>query len=197
MPIETFSDVTSWFRERLVSCLGARRLELEAETEFYLVELLASAAGRRGGAETVGQRALAAMLLEASEAEDGAERLRLYRSLGDEALYVGGFFVEHLERRGVSERYVHELGARGYEAAASLAERTQAESPRAAVYRELAIHFEPVARVLDDVRESTAMRTPQDIVRLYDQWRRTGSPRVAMRLSEEGVFPTIGGKTVH
>ncbi|MCZ7687217.1 MAG: hypothetical protein M5U28_54170 [Sandaracinaceae bacterium] len=44
------------------------------------------------------------------------------------------------------------------------------------------------------------MRTPQDIVKLYDRWRRTRSPRLAERLRAEGVFPTgegPGGRILH
>jgi len=76
--------------------------------------------------------------------------------------------------------------------------RNAQEAARIGVYRELAALFAPITRVLDDVRESTALRTPQDIVRLYDKWRRTGSPRIAARLSAEGVYPGRGPSgTVH
>ena len=79
-----------------------------------------------------------------------------------------------------------------------LAARNAHEAARIEVYRELASLFAPITRVLDDVRESTALRTPQDIVRLYDKWRRTGSPRIAARLSAEGVYPGRGSTdTVH
>ena len=188
MTIEMFGDVRGWFHERLTGCMAARGLETRAETTFYLVELLASVVG--APRESLCGRPLVMILAEASEAE-GHERLRLFRTLGDEALYVGGFFADHLERRGVSEEYVARLGTQAYETAGALAQRSAQEATRVEVYRELAACFAPVARVLDDVRESTALRTPQDIVRLYDKWRRTGSPRIAERLTAEGVYPTV------
>lgn len=189
MTIEMFGDVRGWFHERLTGCMAARGIETRAETTFYLVELLASVGlGTAPRRESLCGRPLVMILAEASEAE-GHERLRLFRTLGDEALYVGGFFADHLERRGVSESYVERLGTQAYETASRLAIRSAHEAARVEVYRELAACFAPVARVLDDVRESTALRTPQDIVRLYDKWRRTGSPRIAARLTAEGVYP--------
>jgi len=159
---------------------------LADETTFYLVELLASAGLSRR--ESLCGRPLVLILADATQAE-GGERLRLFRTLGDEALYVGGFFADHLERRGVTEAYVSRLGTQAYETASQLAARNASEAARIHVYRELAALFAPITHVLDDVRESTALRTPQDIVRLYDKWRRTGSPRIAARLSAEGVYP--------
>jgi hypothetical protein len=189
MSIETFVDLRSWFHERLTGCMASRGLAARDETTLYLVELLSSAGlGAAGSRDSLCGRPLAMILAEAAEA-DGIERLRLFRTLGDEALYVSGFFGDHLERRGVSASYVSRLGTQAYEVAGELAERTPQELVRASVYRELAELFAPLTGVLDDVRESTAMRTPQDIVRLYDKWRRTGSPRIAARLTAEGVYP--------
>jgi hypothetical protein len=195
MTIEMIGDVRGWFHERLTACLTARSVGLADETTFYLVELLASAGISRR--ESLCGRPLVLILADATQAE-GGERLRLFRTLGDEALYVGGFFADHLERRGVTETYVSRLGTQAYETASQLAARNAHEATRIGVYRELAALFAPITRVLDDVRESTALRTPQDIVRLYDKWRRTGSPRIAARLSAEGVYPGRGPSgTVH
>jgi hypothetical protein len=201
MSIETFVDLRSWFHERLSGCLASRGLRTSDETTLYLVELLTSAGVGGAQRESLCGRALALLLAEATEAH-GGERVRRFRILGDEALYVAGFFGEHLERRGVSEDYVSRLGAQAYETASRLAERSAQDAARAEVYRELADQFSSLTRVLDDVRESTALRTPQDIVRLYDKWRRTGSPRIAARLTAEGVYPSLlgaraSGGTIH
>jgi hypothetical protein len=200
MSIETFVDLRSWFHERLSGCMASRGLHTRDETTLYLVELLSSAAVGGPQRESLCGRPLVLLLAEATQAS-GGERVRAFRMVGDEALYVGGFFAEHLERRGVTEDYVWRLGTQAYETAGRLAERSAQEAARVEVYRELAALFEPLTRVLDDVRESTALRTPQDIVRLYDKWRRTGSPRIAARLTAEGVYPALPAReprgTVH
>lgn len=197
MTIEMIGDVRGWFHERLTGCMAARGLAASDETTFYLVELLASAGLGAARRDSLCGRPLALILAEASDA-DGHERLRLFRLLGDEALYVGGFFADNLEHRGVSPSYVSRLGMQAYRAAEELASRSEREAARVGVYAELASQFAPLTRVLDDVRESTALRTPQDIVRLYDRWKQTRSARLAERLAEEGVFPVdLDGETLH
>ena len=185
MQIETSGDVRGWFRERLVSALDRHRMETSEPTRLYLVELLASFAGpdARGRID----RPLALQLADAVEA-DGVDRLRIYRELGDTALYTLGFFEDHVERRGISRSYVVTMGNRGYSSAETLARVSPAELARQPVYRELAHRFEGFVEVLDEVRESTQLRTPQDIVKLYERYKRTRSPKLAARLREEGVF---------
>ena len=195
MTIEMSADVKGWFRERLASALDRRRLPASETTRLYLVELLSSFA-RDGSRARLG-RPLALQLADAAEA-DGPERIRLLRTLGDTALYLLGFFEEHVERRGVTRGYVVAMGGRAYSSAESLAAYTPSEAPRRPVYGELADRFEDYVEAIDDVRESTALRTPQEIVKLYDKWKRTRSPKVAARLQREGVFPTVpGSETLH
>ena len=137
------------------------------------------------------ERPLAFQLADALEAE-GPERLSRLRHLGDAALYILGFFEDHLERRGVSRSYAVTIGGHAYSNARDLASYHPSEAVRTEVYSELADGFDDYAVVLDDVRQSTVLRTPQDIVKLYEKYKRTGSPRVAMRLQEEGVFLSVG-----
>lgn len=194
--IETFVDLREWFRERLDAALAARSVDAAGDTRAYLVELL-SAVGVRAE-RAVSERPLALQLAEARDAP-GHERLARYRAIGDEALCLSGLFSDHLERRGVSESYVASMGSGAYRTVRALAMRDAVEAARVEAYDELALRFRSFSEVLDEVRESTALRTPQDIVRLYDKWRRTGSPRIAERLGEEGVFPGLvaGGRTLH
>ena len=193
--IETHADVHAYFRERLLAVLERHRLHAGPSTEFYLVELLSRQAAGSGPEM---QRPLALALAEAVATEAPGERYQRFRALGDTALLACGFFAEHCERRGVSRRYVSTLGRRAYRQARDLAPWSgKAALPEA--LDELAEGFERFAVALDDLRESTSLRTPQDIVRLYDRRRRSPSPVVAERLRALGVFPQAGNErgTLH
>lgn len=195
--IETFLDVRQWFRERLDAALERQKVSAGVGTRAYLVELLAALGlGRR---RTPGQVPLALQLIDARQAPSGLERMERYRALGDDALCLAGLFSDHLEQRGLSPQYVREMGGGAYESAGMLAAHSATEAARIDVYHDLAHRFPTFAEVLEEVRESTALRTPQDIVKLYDKWRRTGSRRAAERLLEEGVYPTRapGRTTIH
>lgn len=190
MTIDTSGDLRGWFRARLLEALERRRLPASQTAQVYLVELLHGFAVDPETADLA--RPLALQLAEAVEAT-GIERIRRLRVLGDTALYLAGFFADHLQRRGVSRSYFMSMGERAYSSAGALSVYLPSEAARSPVYSELAEEFEGFVQTLDDVRESTALRTPQDIVKLYDRWRRTRSPRLAERLREEGVFPTESG----
>lgn len=187
MTIEMRGDLRAWFRERLAEALDRRGLAVSATTRVYVVELLHGFA-TEPATESLA-RPLALQLADAAEAT-GAEKIRRLRVLGDAALYLAGFFSDHLERRGVTRRYTVTMGEQAYASAGALAAYSPSEAVRRQAYAELADTFDGFVQTLDDVREMTTLRTPQDIVKLYDRWRRTRSPRLAERLREEGVFPT-------
>lgn len=196
MSIEASSDVRGWFHERLEESLDRQNVPASELTRLYLVELLARFAERPGrdGLE----RPLVLQLADALEAT-GPERLARLRALGDHALYGLGFFEDAFERRGVTRDYVVTMGGRAYAQASVLAVYSPREAVRREVYEELADGFEIYVETIDDVRESTVLRTPQDIVRLYEKWKRTKSPKIARRLRSEGVFPAIedDSETLH
>ena len=87
-------------------------------------------------------------------------------------------------------------GRRRYRSALALSV-SPTERARREVYGDLSENFGTYTSLLEEVRESTAMRTPQDIVRLYEKWKKTGSPLLAERLRSEGVYPSPGGKLLH
>ncbi len=187
MSIEMRGDLRGWFREQLAEALDRRGVAASPTTRVYLVELLHGFA-TQPATESLA-RPLALQLADAAEAT-GTEKIRRLRVLGDAALYLSGFFADHLERRGVTRRYTVTIGERAYSSAGALAAHAPSEAVRRQAYAELAQAFEGFVLTLDDLREMTSLRTPQDIVKLYDRWRRTRSPQLAERLREEGVFPT-------
>lgn len=196
MTIEMSADLREWFRVRLAEALERRGIATSERARVYLVELLHGyAVDPRPEALA---RPLALQLADAAEA-NGPEKIRLLRGMGDAALYLSGFFADHLERRGVTLRYSVAMGERAYSSAGALAAFSPTEAPRRDIYAELAEAFEDLVQAFDELRESTALRTPQDIVKLYDKWRRTRSPQLAERLREEGVFPTdpVPGRVLH
>ncbi len=176
--IKAASDTRSFFHQHLEAALDGLGVQASAPTCHYLQELLAQ------GATLGAQDEPVALLLAEALQEDGPrERREKLRETGDTALYTSGFFQEHVQRRGMSLAYYETMGGRAYASAAVL------PGPLRHVFQELAQGFARFVQVLDEVREATTLRTPQDIVRLYDRWRETKSPKLARRLQREGVFP--------
>lgn len=187
--IECHVDLSAFFHETLTRALASRKVEAPAPTSFYLVGLLAAL-----GHDTA---AFSRSLVELSfdlESTSRSERLSRLRTVGDQALSVAGLFDAHLERRGISRTYLTELGSRAYRTACQLASKSTqlGERTRAEVFFDLGEHFGTYAAVLEDVREATALGTPDDVLSLYERFCKTRSPALAERLLARGVVPSDG-----
>lgn len=195
MSVEPCGDVRGFFHERLSSALEEQGLSPDENTEFYLVNLLAQFTTLKE--EHALDTPMAHLMADAMKAS-GLDRFRRFRTLGDLALYICGFFGDHLERRGVSRGYAITVGEQAYAQAGSLSYLAgrAAEGSLAFVFEDLAERFDGYARVLDGVRETTVLRTPQEIVKLYERWRKTGSRTLAQRLEQEGVYPQAAKKGI-
>ena len=181
MVIRQESDMRGFFHERVEAALTRLTIRADAATALYLGELLADSVTGLVTDEPIAYR-----LADAIETEEPRLRREKLQKTGDAALYTCGFFQEHIDRRGLSVDYYVAMGGRAYASAA------EQPGPHRETLAELAHGFESFAMVLDEVREETTLRTPQDIVRLYDRWQRTRSPKLAARLQREGVFPGEG-----
>ena len=189
MEIDRSGDVHTFFVEHVERAMRALRVETARETQGYLVDLLItfSVSERiRSLSEPL------AGLLAKALAASGPERLSRMRDLGDVALFICGFFPDSFDRRGLDRSYAVSMGGRAY---LVLGHSVHDRSRMAEVFVELGGRFHDMARVIDEVRERTAMCTEGEIVRLYERWTESGSPSLAQRLQRRGVHPrrTRGG----
>jgi hypothetical protein len=181
--IECHRDLRAFFHETLTRALASRKVEAPPPTEHYLVGLLELL----GHDTATMSRSLVELERDATEAPR-AGRLQRLRAIGDQALSVSGLFDGHLERHGISRSYVAQIGARAYRSAGQLAGFSQRERAQAEVFLDLGARFSTYAEVLDHVRETTALGTPDDVLSLYERYQRTHSPALAERLLAHGVF---------
>src|SRR5689334_15748480 len=98
--IDPRADVLAFFNDAVREAATTRGYDPEAPSASYVAGLLAEYAPPKSAQDEALPRPMARLLREALEAS-GSERFRRLRGLGDHALYVSGFFAEHLESRGV------------------------------------------------------------------------------------------------
>ncbi|HSN13808.1 MAG TPA: hypothetical protein VLT61_04195 [Anaeromyxobacteraceae bacterium] len=176
-----------FFRQRVGDVLSHRRVRVQPETEFYLVDLLAKfLEAERLRVEqadgSVREEALALILLRALEAT-GDVRVRELRRLGDTALFVSGFFGDSLSRSAVDVDYYIAMGGQAY-AVVGQAERRRGLD---ALFGELSERFGLFVDCFAEIAELADLRSDRGLVRLYERWLRTRSARVAQLLRERGV----------
>lgn len=170
-------DPRLYFQEAINQALERLHLKIEDWIVFYLVELLA-----RQAVQPVTLEPLVTQMDAALRASSAQEKFSRFKEMGDSALVLVGFYEEAVVKRS-SKGYVVLMGGRAYRSAAALANDGFGK-----VYGSLSDGFEDFVQVLDEVKENTSLRTPQDIVKLYDKWRQTGSRAAASRLRSSGVL---------
>ena len=173
---------TEYFRELVESAIQRQHLSTRELTSFYLVNLLAGFihCDRSGpdDDEALGVRFVKAL------GTAGARQRHELRHVGDQSLFISGFFSDSFHRSLVDIDYYIQLGEQAYTSLARTSDPALGD-----VFDELAGKFTSFVDVLGDVSERTALTSSTDLLRLYERWARTGSRRSADLLAERGIIP--------
>ena len=195
--IELSADVHGFFAELVREATRDRHVEATSEVTSYLSALLADYAKPGVLNQNTLERPFTLLLAEALESA-GQERFERLRAVGDGALYVRGFFSEHLETRGVQLRYVSAVGARAYDGAASMLRRAGHGDSHGApdLFGELAERFDAFVALLSSIANrivaQSGLASDGGVLRLYERWVRTGSSEIAQALGAHGLLPLKG-----
>jgi hypothetical protein len=187
--ILTATSLREFFKDMLTTAREHQGVEVQEETEFYLVNLLSEFLSTEqlfGHVESGGRdpEPLAFMLKRAQEAH-GFERVRELKKLGDTSLYVSGFFGDSLEGRLVDVDYYASMGGRAYGVLSDIFDG----GGTGVLYQELAQKFMNLVDLIAEVSERAALGTNKGLVKVYERFLRTGSDRMARLLCEQGVLP--------
>jgi len=189
-------SMKQYFVEAVRTALEVLRFQPNQETTAYLVELLCEYAR---AAAAMPDRPLAMVMAEARLA-DPVNAIHGFKRVGDQALYLAGYFSQSLLSKKLDPTYYVVLGSGAYRQLSRVLRRV---APRASastadlgparlvvVYRELGEDFARFAEVLSEVRcQCEPEGTPdRELGELYLQWLRTGSERARERLRAAGVL---------
>jgi hypothetical protein len=173
---------TEFFRELVESAMQNQRVSAHELTSFYVVNLLAGFihADAHGCDD---DQPLGMRLARALQAAGVAQRDAL-RSVGDQSLFISGFFADSLNRSLVDVDYYVQLGGLAYRSLARQGDGTFGD-----VFDELSDKFTTFVDVLGEVSERTSISSNADVLRLYEKWLRTGSRRSGELLAARGIVP--------
>jgi hypothetical protein len=191
------SNLREFFRESVQQALKEQRVDIDDHTEHYVVNVLTmfsrSEQLYEQTSEGIRLKPLAHMLAEAAEAPTLEQREQALRRLGDVSLFIAGFFAQSFARKLIDIDYHIAMGGRAYGTLAEVSRNRMRTQALAAIYRELAQKFQRVVDVLNAVAEMAYTHTDRDILRLYEIWMKTGSPRAYEILRKLGVAPVNAG----
>ena len=182
-------SVTEFFHEAVTSALKSTQVGAADATEFYLVNLLVEFTKT----SKVDEEPLALKLAQALGASP-EERVRALREIGDTSLYVSGFFAESLTHKLIDVDYYIAMGGSAY------GQLSRAGAPPTALreaWGELSDKFRAYVDVLNEIRASTNVAGSTNVLRLCEEWVKTGSEWLEKRLRASGIVALDGKKTTH
>jgi hypothetical protein len=173
-------SAVEYFKELVEGALANQHVSVGELTSFYVVQLLA---GFLQHSTANDPEPLALKLASALDAGGRQQRTSL-KQIGDESLFLSGFFSDSLRRKLIDVDYYVRIGGYAYTALSR-----QESDTFSAVFAELADKFVAFVDVLSEVSERTACTSNTDLLRLYEKWLKTGSSRSGQLLVERGVVP--------
>src|ERR1700693_95525 len=187
------SSLREFFRDSFHPAGEHHRLDIDEQAEQYVVNLLTMFSRDDALYERTPEglriRPLAQMLADALEAPSAAARQRGLQRLGDVSLFSAGFFARRCARKLIDIDYHIAMGGNAYSSLADSMQRSISGRCIAAIFTQLARKFQPLVDALNEVSEMSYHHTDADILRLYEIWMKTGSPRAHGLLKQLGVQP--------
>lgn len=196
-PLVAVTNLREFFHDSVQAALRKQRVDVDDHTEHYVVNILTMFSRSEelydSTPDGVRLKPLALILADASDASSAQQRDETLRRLGDVSLFVAGFFAQSFARKLIDIDYHIAMGGRAYGTLADNLRGSIRGQAFAAVFLELAQKFQRLVDVLNDVAEMAHTHTDQDILRLYEIWLKTGSPRAHAILQRLGVAPVQQG----
>lgn len=172
---------TEFFRELVETAMHNQHVSAHELTSFYVVNLLAGFV--RGDVDRDGSEPLGTRLAQALQTAGVAQRDGL-RKVGDQSLFMSGFFSDSFTRSLVDIDYYIHLGEHAYRSLARHGDQTLGD-----VFDELSDKFTTFVDVLGEVSERTSLSSNSDVLRLYEKWLKTRSRRSGDLLAARGIVP--------
>jgi hypothetical protein len=185
-------DLREFFHDSVQRALHHQQVAVEDQTEHYLVNVLTTFARADAlyDSKQQGQhKPLACMLAAAVDAPSDSQQRQILQRMGDVSLFMAGFFAHSFARKLIDVDYHIAMGGRAYSSLADSMRGRTRSAVLTAVFAELANKFQRLVDVLNDVADMARPNTQRDVLRQYEIWLKTGSPRARHLLGEWGVVP--------
>lgn len=184
-PIDLLTTPGEFFRQLVEKAVSAQNVAITEAARHYLVQLLSrflcATELKAGGSSPLALKMHLATLLTPEE------KLQTFKQLGDYSLYISGFFPESLKRKVIDIDYYINIGSTAYMSAAGLHPKNNLQK----LFHELSKEFIKFVGVISEVSHHTQISSEHnDILRLYEQWLKTGNQYLLRLLSEQhGLIP--------
>jgi len=184
------ASLTEYFKDTVSEALREQSVDTSEETEFYLVNLLAtfSKTDRLYSTPEDADEPLALMLRRALESRSPDASIPVYRRIGDVSLYKSGFFNQSLRKEAVSRSYYVDMGRGAYDVLSGLM-KSKRDRVFADIFDELARKFATFVEVFIQISEQHNFGANNTPIDLLERWADAQSSQAGSRLVRNGYLP--------
>jgi len=196
VPVRNLQD---YFRTSVEDVIVRQGVNVDPHAAHYVVNLLtlfSRSDELYDDDECYGIKPLALMLADAADAESTERRTSVLQRIGDVALFISGFFSDSLATKVVDLDYYIHMGGNAYGSLSDEVRGTFRGNAFADVYRELAVKFQVLVDVLNEISAGPSDGSDIDTLRTYEVWLKTGSRRAERLLRKQGVVPMSDAKDI-
>ncbi len=197
--IEANPSITEFFRNTVRDILQNRKVSVHETTEFYVVNLLAQAtqSSCENSDPNYFEEPLAILFGKAFSTKNQHEKYVFLKHLGDQSLFVSGFFGDSLRKKIIDIDYYISMGSQAYGSLSGISKLQTEKDIFSKTYNELADKFTSFVDLFSEISERANMTSNQDILRLYEKWLYTKSKNLLEKLQKMGIDPVdIGSEGI-
>ncbi|MCC7460616.1 MAG: hypothetical protein IT286_04860 [Proteobacteria bacterium] len=191
MKIDANPSVAEFFRNVVRDILDDRKVSIQEMTEFYVVNLLTKAvnSSQENADPNYFESPLAILFGKALEAGSQHERYALLKHLGDQSLFISGFFGESLKGKSVDLDYYIAMGSNAYGCLSNISKQASTKDFFGQTFDELSGKFTSVVEIISEISNVSNAFNNQDILKIYEKWLLTKSQNLLEKLQKMGIQP--------
>jgi hypothetical protein len=183
------SSPAEFFHKLISEAQSAQSISLTTNVEFYVVQLLSRYVSTT---DENFSNSLALTYAKAMESSHG-DRILLLKQIGDNALFISGFFREFFTRKCFDMSYYISMGRNAYSELSALTSRHGKSGKQTAqTYREMAKFFPQSVEILLYVAKITFPNNnapSENLLNTYEAWLDTASIQLEEELRTQGIIP--------
>ncbi len=191
--IVTNVNIHDYFHAQIESSLSHQHVPLGVSAVDYLTRLLADFSNPhqlfQQTPEGLDFKPLALHYADAVHADGPRQRNLALKRLGDIALFISGMFAGSLARKVVDVDYYAAMGSAAYRDLHGILSTHFGDPAISSPFAELAGKFLVLVDVFAEVAEASHLGSRHDVLRNYEIWLRTDSPRALRKLQCQGIVP--------
>ncbi len=191
MKLELNPSVADFFRTTVRSILNDRKVHVQETTEFYVVNLLTQAvnSSQENADPNYFDEPLAILFGKAFSTANQNERYSLLKHLGDQSLFVSGFFGDSLKRKIIDVDYYISMGSQAYGCLSGISKKQVEKDFFSKTFDELSGKFPAFVDLFSEISERANITSNQDVLKLYEKWLYTKSKSLLEKLQKMGIQP--------